>query len=150
MPLSTLFVKKRQNILRAALYSFSETFQALQADIAYISFLARLAVDPTFCLLFVNSFTSKIYMYPMKTRNILAKKMELFYNDINKKRDSKMRFQTDQEFKQKKIFELNEKFNLEMYSANLRGRKAFAAEQKIRELKKTLLRSKRKEKFKGK
>ena len=41
-------------------------------------------------------------MYPMKTRNLLAKKMELFYNDINKKRDSKMRVQTDQEFKQKK------------------------------------------------
>ena len=102
MPLSTLFVKKRQNILRTALYSFSETFQALQADIAYISFLARLAVDPKFCLLFVNLFTSKIYMYPMKTRNLLAKKMELFYNDINKKRDSKMSVQTDQEFKQKK------------------------------------------------
>ena len=30
-----------------------------------------------------------------------------------------------------------------MYSANLRGGKAFAAEQKIRELKKLLLRSKR-------
>ena len=150
MPLSTLFVKKRQNILRTALYSFSETFQALQADIAYISFLARLAVDPKFCLLFVNLFTSKIYMYPMKTRNLLAKKMELFYNDINKKRDSKMRVQTDQEFKQKKIFEVNKKFNLEMYSTNLRGRKAFAAELKIRELKKTLLRSKRMEKFKGK
>ena len=37
-----------------------------------------------------------------------------------------------------------------MYSTNLRGRKAFAAELKIRELKKTLLRSKRMEKFKGK
>ena len=35
-----------------------------------------------------------------------------------------------------------------MYSTNLRGGKAFAAEQKIRELKKTLLRSKRMEKFK--
>ena len=37
-----------------------------------------------------------------------------------------------------------------MYSTNLRGGKAFAAEQKIRELKKTLLRSKGMEKFKGK
>ena len=37
-----------------------------------------------------------------------------------------------------------------MYSTNLRDGKAFAAEQKIRELKKTLLRSKRMEKFKGK
>ena len=32
----------------------------------------------------------------MKTRNIFAKKIELFHNDINKKRDAKMRLQTDQ------------------------------------------------------
>ena len=72
----------------------------------------------------------------MKTRNLLAKKTELFYNDVNKKRDAKMRLQTDQEFKQRKIFELNKKFNVEMYRTNLRGGKAFAAEQKIRELEK--------------
>ena len=33
------------------LYSFSRLFEALQADIAYISFLARSAVEPKFCLL---------------------------------------------------------------------------------------------------
>ena len=37
-----------------------------------------------------------------------------------------------------------------MYSTNSRGGKAFAVEQKIRKLKKALLRSKRMEKFKGK
>ena len=42
--------------------------------------------------------------------------MELFYNDINRKRNGKMRLQTDQEFKQRKIFELNKKFNVEIYS----------------------------------
>ena len=81
--------------------------QALQADIGYISFLARSAVDPKFCLSFVDLFTSKIYTYPMKTRNLLAKKIELFYNDINQKRDGKMSLQTDQEFNQRKIIELN-------------------------------------------
>ena len=86
----------------------------------------------------------------MKTRNLSAKKMELFYDDINKKRDDKMGLQTDQEFKQRKIFELHKKINVVMYSTNLRDGKAFAAEQKIRELKKTLLRSKRMKKFKGK
>ena len=85
MPLSTLFVKKRQNIIRTTLYSFRGSFQALQADIAYISFLPKSAVDPKFCLLFVDLFTSKIYTYLMKTRNLLAKKIELFHNDINKK-----------------------------------------------------------------
>ena len=61
-----------------------------------------------------------------------------------------MRLQTDEEFKERNIEELNKKFNVEMYSTHLRGRKAFAAEQKIHELKKLLLRSKRIEKFKGK
>ena len=42
-----------------------------------------------------------------------------------------MRLETDREFKQRKIFELNKKLNVEMYSTNLRGGKAFAAEQKI-------------------
>ena len=67
------------------LYSFNASAQALQADIAYISFLARSAVDPKFCLVFADLFSSKIYTCPMKKRNILAKKMELFYNNIKKK-----------------------------------------------------------------
>ena len=84
----------------------------------------------------------------MKKRNLLAKK--LFYNEIKKKRLGKMRLQTDQEFKQRNIEELNKKFNVEVYSTHLRGGKAFAAEQKIRERKKLLLRSKRIENIKGK
>ena len=61
-----------------------------------------------------------------------------------------MRLQTDQQFKQRNIKKRNEKFNVEMYSTYLRGGKAFSAEQKIRELKKLLLRSKRIEIFKSK
>ena len=76
--------------------------------------------------------------------------MELFYKDIEKKRLGKMRLQTDQEFKQSDIEELNKKFNVKMYSIHLRGGKALAIEQKICELKKLLLRSKRIEKFRGK
>ena len=53
-----------------------------------------------------------------------------------------MKLQTDQEFKQRNREELNKKFNVEMYRIHLRGGKAFAAEQKIRELKKLLLRNK--------
>ena len=65
--------------------------------------------------------------------------MQLFYNDIDKKRLGKMRLQTDQVFKQRNIEELDKKFDVEMYSTHLRGGKAFAAEQKIRELKKTFI-----------
>ena len=76
--------------------------------------------------------------------------MDLSYNDIKKKRLEKMRLQTDQEFKQRNIEELNKKFNVEIYSTHLRCGKVFAAEQKIRELKKLLLRSKHRAKLKGK
>ena len=76
--------------------------------------------------------------------------MELFYKDIEKKRLGKMRLQADQEFEQRNIEELNEKFNVKMYSSHLRGGKTFAAEQEICEIKKLLLRSKRIAKFKGK
>ena len=65
----------------------------------------------------------------MKKRNLLAKKMELFYKNIGKKRLGKMRLQTDQEFKQTNKEQLSKKFNIEIYSTHLRGGKAFAAEE---------------------
>ena len=40
------------------------------------------------------------------------------------------------EFQKNDIKELNKKHNVEMFSAKVRGGKAFAAEQKLRELKK--------------
>ena len=46
-----------------------------------------------------------------------------------------MKLPIDQEFQQVKIKDLNDLNNVEMFSTSLRGRKAFAAEQKIRELK---------------
>ena len=45
-----------------------------------------------------------------------------------------MKLQIDQEFQQVKIKDLNDLNNVEMFSTSLTGRKAFAAEQKIREL----------------
>ena len=75
-PLTTQFIEKRSDIDCLTLYSFDGSFQLLQADIAYISFLAKSSVNPKFCLLFVDLFTSKIYNLPKKTRNLLAKKME--------------------------------------------------------------------------
>ena len=84
----------------------------------------------------------------MKNRSLLAKKMEIFYKDIQPKRTGKMRLQIDLEFNQNKIKALNKKFDVEIFHTKIRGGKAFAAEQKIREFKKILLRSKRFEKIK--
>ena len=111
--------------------------------------MPKSAVDPKYCLLVVDLFTSEVYVYP-KDRSLLAKNLEIFYNDIKSKRSGKMRFQTDLEFNQNKIKELNKKFYVDMFHTWLCGGKAFAAEQKIRELKKILLRSKRFKKLRKK
>ena len=68
--------------------------------------------------------------------------MEIFHNDIKWKRSGKMFLQTDLEFNQNKIKELNKKFDVDMFHTQLRVGKEFEAEQKIRELRKVLLRSK--------
>ena len=57
--------KKKKKNIGTTLYSFSRPLEALQADIAYISLLARSAVNQEFCL-FLDLFTSKIYTYPIK------------------------------------------------------------------------------------
>ena len=72
----------------------------------------------------------------MKNRSLLAEKLNLFYDDIKNKRTGKMRLQTDLEFNQNLIKKLNNDFNVEMFHTKVRGGKAFAAEQKIREFKK--------------
>ena len=146
LPLVMPFVNKRSNIDHSTLYNISKPFELLHADIADIRFLAKSAVDPKYCFLIVDLFSSKIYVYPMKNRSLLATKLKLFYEDIKQKRTGKMRLQTDLEFKQNQIKKRNDEFNAEMFRTEVLGGKAFAAEQKIREFKKILLRSKRFEK----
>ena len=131
------------------LYSISKPFEKIHADIADSRFLAKSAADPKYCLLIVDLFTSKIYVYPMKKRHLLAKKLNLFYNNIEEKRTGKMQLQTDLEFNQNQIKALNKKFDVQMFHTKFCGGNAFAAKQKIREFKKILLKSKRFEKSKG-
>ena len=78
----------------------------------------------------------------MKSRNLLAKKLKLFYEDVKNKRIGRMRLQTNLEFKQNQILKLNDEFNIGMIHTCLQGGKAFAAEQKIRVFKKLLFRGK--------
>ena len=150
LPLVTLFVNEKSNADHSTLYSIGKPFELLHGDIRNTRFLAKSAVDPKYCLLLVDLFTSKIYVYPMKNRSLLAKKLKVFYEDINQKRAGRMRLQTDLEFKQNQIKKLNNEFIVDMFHTKGRGGKAFTAEQKIREFKKILLRSKRLEKDRGK
>ena len=150
IPLRTPFIEKKNNIDRSTLYSVGKPFKKIHADIADLRFFARSAVDPKYALVVVDLFTSKTYVYPMKTRKLLAKKLKMFYDEIKTKRDGRMTLQTDLEFKQNEIKKLNNEFNVKNFHSKIRGGKAFAAEQKIREFKKLLLKSKRFIKSSGK
>ena len=76
----------------------------------------------------------------MKSRKQILQKMKLFYDEVrNKRKGKRMRLQVDNEFQQVKIKDLNNENNVEMFTSSVRGGKAFAAEQKIRELKTRVL-----------
>ena len=77
----------------------------------------------------------------MKNRSLIPLKLEKFYKEVaNKRKNKKTRQQTDLEFKQKNIFALNKKYNVDMFASAVHGGKAFAAKQKLRKLKKILSR----------
>ena len=144
-PFRTPFIEQKKHIDRLSIfYSIKAPFESFHADIANIKFLSKSAVDPHHCLLCVNHLSLKIYTYPLKKRSLLANKMEQFYEEIETKRDGseQMRIQTDLEFRQRETQKLNQKYVL-MFHIKIRGGKAFAAKQKIREFKKILQKSKR-------
>ena len=143
IPLRTPFVEQKTEIDRSTLYSVEEPLKKFHADIVDLRFFARSAADPKYALLVVDLFTSKVFIYPMKNRKLLARKLNIFYDEIDNKRNGKIYLQTDLEFKQNEIKKLNKKYNVTLFHSRLRGGKAFAAEQKIREFKKILLKTKR-------
>ena len=113
----------------------------MHADVGDLCFLGKSAAEPKYCLLLVDLFTSKVYVYGMKNRSLIPLKLEKFYKEVaDKRKNKKTRLKTDLEFKQKKILALNKKYDVDMFSTAVRGGKAFAAEQKHRELTKRLSR----------
>ena len=69
--------------------------------------------------------------------------MGIFCRDVeNKRKEIKTRLQADLEFIQGIIFDLNKKYNTDMVQTAVRGGKVFAAEEKIKELKKIIFRLK--------
>ena len=131
----TDYVEKRE-IDHSTLYSFDGPFQLFHADVGNLEFLGKNATFPQYVLVLVDLFSSKIYTFPMRSRKQIRQRLEQFYEEVESKRKGKkMKLQVDQEFQQVTIKDLNKQNNVEMFSTSLRGGKAFAAEQKIRELK---------------
>ena len=135
VPTRADYVEKRE-IDRSTLYSFDGPFQLLHADVGNLEFLGKNATFPQYVLVIVDLYSSKVYTYTMKSRKQILQKMKIFYDEVRSKRKGKrMRLQVDNEFQQVKIKDLNDENNVETFTSSLRGGKAFAAEQKVRELK---------------
>ena len=121
---------------RSMIYSFDGPFQLIHADVGNLEFLGKSATIPKYAVLIVNLYLSKVYVYPMQLRKQILQKMKIFHDEVKDKRKNKpMRLQVDNEFQQVKIKDLNDRYNVEIFTTSVGEGKAFAAEQKIRELK---------------
>ena len=135
----TDYVEKRE-IDHSTLYSFDSPFQLFHADVGNLEILGKNVTFPQYVLVLLDLFSSKVYTYPMKSKKQIRQKLEQFYRDVaNKGKGKKMRLQVDQGFQQVKIKDLNDLNNVHMFSTSLRG--AFAAEQKIKQLKTRIAKS---------
>ena len=134
-PTSTDYVDKRE-IDRSTLYSFDGPFQLLHVNVGNLEFLGKNATILQYVLVVADLYSSKVYVYLMRSRKQILQKMKMLYDEIKSERKNKrMRLQVDNEFQQVKIKDLNDENNVEMFTSSVRGEKAFAAKQKTRELK---------------
>ena len=116
IPFYTPFVEPKKDInISSSLYTVDGPLQFFHADVAYLKFFSKSAIDPKYALICVDLFSSKVYVYPMRKRSNLSQKLELFYKEIESKRikNERMRLQTDLEFQQNEIKKLNQNIALE-------------------------------------
>ena len=85
IPIKTLFVEKKDGLDRPTLNMIDGPLQVLHAEVGNLEFLDKSAADSRYCLSFVNIFASKIYVYSMKSRKLVATKMESFYKKLGDK-----------------------------------------------------------------
>ena len=140
VPTRADYVEKRE-VDRSTLHAFDGPFQLLHAEVGNLKFFGKNATFPQYALVIVDLYSSKVYVYLMRSRKQILQKMKLFYDEVRSKRKKgkRMRLQFDNEFQQVKIKSLNNENDIEMSTSSVRGGKAFAAEQKIRELKARVL-----------
>ena len=119
IPFYTPFVEQKKDIDRSSsLYTVNAPLQFFHAVVADLKFFAKSAVDPKYALVSVDLFSSKVYICPMRKKSNLWQKLEIFYKEIDSKRNKNenIRLQTDLEFQQNEIKKLNTKYNVEMFS----------------------------------
>ena len=87
-PTRVNFVEKRE-IDRSTLYSFNGPFQVVHADVGNLEFFGKNATIPRYVLLVVDLCSSKVYIYPMRSRKQILHKMKLFYDEVKIKENRK-------------------------------------------------------------
>ena len=98
--------------------------------------MGKNATFSQYLLVIVDIYSLKVYVYPMRSRKQILQKMKLSYDKVRSKRENKhMKLQVDNELQQVKFKDLDSENKVEMFTFSVRGGKAFAAEQKIRERK---------------
>ena len=133
--------------MTSTLYGFDGPFQLLHADVGNLKFLGKSAANPKYSLICVDLFTSKVYVYTMKSRKSIAAKMEIFCKEVERiKKYQKQSCKRTRNLN--KIFDLNKKCNVDMFSTavSVESGKAFTVEQKLTELKERIFRLKALEK----
>ena len=83
VPFYTPFIPQKKNIDRSTLYTVNGPLQLFHADVAFLKFLAKSAVDPKYALVCVDLFTSKLYVYTMRKKSNLVNKLETFIKKSN-------------------------------------------------------------------
>ena len=81
IPFYAPFVEQKKDVDQSsALLNIKGPFEIVHPDVADIRFFSRSAVDPKYCLLAMayNLFISKMFVYPMKSKSLLSRKLELF------------------------------------------------------------------------
>ena len=90
IPFYTSFVEQKKDIDRSsALYTVNAPLQFFHADVAFLKFFAKSAVDPKYALIYVDLFSLKVYVYTMRKKSNLWQKLEIFYKEIDSKRRNK-------------------------------------------------------------
>ena len=78
------------------MYNFDGPFQLLQADVENLEFLSKNATFPQYGLVIVGLYSSKVYVYSIRSRKEIIQKMKLFYDEVREKRKgNRMRLQVD-------------------------------------------------------
>ena len=101
IPSKAEYVQKSDDIDRSTLYSIQAPFDLLHADVGDLRFLGKYAADPKYCLLLVDLFTSKVYVYGMKNRSLIPPKLEKFYKEVANKRKRLLALQKNRKTKLK-------------------------------------------------